>query len=47
MFRKFAGASLATFVVGATALAAASFVNVSSAEAFGGRYEQGYERPAL
>jgi hypothetical protein len=46
MFRKFAGASLATFVLGATALAAASFVNVGSAEAFGGRYERGYERPA-
>jgi hypothetical protein len=46
MFRKIAGASVATFVVGATALVAASFVNVSSAEAFGGRYERGYERPA-
>ncbi|SEF68539.1 hypothetical protein [Bosea lathyri] len=46
MFRKFAGVSLATFVLGATAVAAASFVNVSSAEAFGGRYEAGYDRPA-
>ncbi|KRE17800.1 hypothetical protein ASE63_00945 [Bosea sp. Root381] len=46
MFRKFAGVSLATFVVGASALVAASFMTAGSAEAFGGRYERGYERPA-
>ena len=46
MFRKFAGASLATFIVGATALAAASLTTAGSAEAFGGGYERGYERPA-
>lgn len=46
MFRKFAGASLATFFVGATALVAASVTNINSAEAFGGGYERGYERPA-
>ena len=46
MFRSFAGTSLATLIVGATALAAASLATASSADAFGGRYERGYERPA-
>lgn len=46
MFRISAGASLATFAIGASALLAASFVTASPAEAFGGRYERGYERPS-
>jgi hypothetical protein len=46
MFRRIAGTSLATLIVGATALAAASFATTGSAEAFGGRYERGYETPA-
>lgn len=46
MFRRFAGISLATFVIGATALTAASLATTQSAQAFGDRYEGGYERPA-
>jgi hypothetical protein len=46
MFRKIAGISLASFVVGAAALTSASLATISPAEAFGGRYERGYDRPA-
>ncbi|PZN99320.1 MAG: hypothetical protein DCF30_12060 [Hyphomicrobiales bacterium] len=42
MFRKVAATSLASLAIGAVALAAASVMTSGSAEAFGGRYEQGY-----
>ena len=46
MFRKVAATSLASLAIGAAALAAASFMTVSPAEAFGQRYEQGRDTPA-
>lgn len=45
MFRSFAATSLASLAIGAAAFAAASLTTVSSAEAFGGRYERGYDGP--
>ena len=45
MFRKFATTSLATLVLGAAALTAATFTSAGSAQAYDGRYERGYERP--
>ncbi|WNJ88952.1 hypothetical protein [Bosea sp. 685] len=42
MFRTFAG--LSTLAIGAAALAVASFAPITSASAFDGRYERGYER---
>jgi hypothetical protein len=46
MFRKFASTSLATLVIGAAALTAASFAAPSDAQAYDGRYGRGsYDRP--
>jgi hypothetical protein len=46
MFRTFASTSFATLVIGAAALAGASLVNPSIAQAYDGRYGHGgYERP--
>ncbi len=46
MFRKLASASLATFIIGAATLGAASLAGTGSAAAFDGRWDRSQERPA-
>jgi hypothetical protein len=46
MVRRFATTSLATLALGAAALAGASVITVGSAQAWDGRHERGWDRPA-
>ncbi|MGO4172462.1 hypothetical protein [Bosea sp. TAF32] len=46
MFRNRARLGFAAFALGGIVLAASTFAGAGNAQAFGGRYEPAYERPA-
>lgn len=46
MVRRSATTSLATLILGAAALAGASVMTIGSAQAWDGRHERGWDRPA-